>query len=140
MDYRASTVGAGGGSPPSVQNLVRVNSGGTGGAQASPYTAKPFDYIEADTSTGNVVINGGALGSGQWYIVKHDAATSLAVNTLTVNGVGANLEQPLGPPGGNVNPGTFAGANAVVLNAEAMRGSRFSWTNGGSSGGYTLDP
>lgn len=119
-------------------NLVRVNHGGTGGAQASPYTMQPFDYVEVDTSTGNVVLNAGTLASSQWYGFKHDANTSLSSNTLTVNGVGANLEQPLGPPGGNVPPGTFAGAAAVVLNAEAERGTSCIWLNGGSAGGYTL--
>lgn len=119
-------------------NIVRVNHGGTGGAQASPYTMQPYDYVEVDTSTGSVVLNAGALTSGQWYAFKHSADTSLATNTLTVNGVGANLEQPLGPPGGNVSPGTFAGPSAVVLNAEAERGTTCIWVNGGSSAGYGL--
>jgi hypothetical protein len=139
--------GAQGGPPPALPlwpplgthvNIVKVNSAGTGGAQASPYTMQPYDYVIADTSTGNVVLNGGSLTSGQWYAFKHSADTSLATNTLTVNGVGANLEKPLGPPGGNVNPGTFAGANAVVLAAESERGTSCVWVNGGSAAGYDL--
>jgi hypothetical protein len=118
-------------------NLVRITFAGAGGTQPSGYTLLPFDYAIVDSTAGPVVVNAGPLASGQYYTVKQDPATTLA-NSITVNGVGANLEQPLGPPGGNVPPGTFAGAGAVVLNVANEIGSEFAWANTGSTGGYTL--
>jgi hypothetical protein len=122
-------------------NVVRMTFAGGGGTVASGYTLQPFDYLIVDATGGNCVVNAGALSSGQFYIVKQDPATTTA-NTITINGVGASLEQPLGPPGGNVAPGTFAGASAVVLNligaGGSELGSEFAWANAGSLGGYTL--
>ncbi len=116
--------------------IVRVNSGGTGGASASPYTATAGQTVVVDTSTGNVVVNLAALVLGQQAQVIQDSNTSLASNTLTINGPGGVLlEQPVGPSGA-VPPGSFA--SSLVLNSEAQRGSDFTWFNGGSAGGYLL--
>jgi hypothetical protein len=121
---------------PVALNIVRVNSGGTGGAQASPYTANNLDTVIVDTSTGNVVVNIPTLTTGQWVQVIQDPNTSLATNTVTINGVGANLQVPVGPSG-TQPPGSFAAS--VVLNSENQRGSDFVWFNGGSAGGYQLE-
>ena len=123
---------------------VRVTADGGGGADfASPYSAQPFDYVIADTSRGSVVINIPTLvGRGITVVVKHDANTSLAANTVTVNGPvspAVNLEQP------EPNQGTFGSSyqfpppGTPSGNKELFRGTKLAWFNGGSVGGYLLD-
>jgi hypothetical protein len=141
------TTGATGASAQGPLNVVRVNSGGTGGAQPSPYTASAFQTVVVDTSTGSVVINLPVLNgppNSQWVQVQQDQNTSLATNTVTVNGPGAVLlAQP--PPNNSgiaspafISPFVFGGATAV-FGGEAARGMDLTWYNGGSGGGYLLE-
>jgi hypothetical protein len=120
-------------------NLVRVNSGGTGGAQASPYTAKPGDYVVVDTSTGSVVINLPVLASKQVVQVLHDQSTSLAANTVTINGPGAvKLAQPApNNAAAFISPFVYGGATAIFT-GDTARGMDLTYVNGGSSAGYLL--
>jgi hypothetical protein len=122
--------------------VVRVNSGGTGGAQASPYTASPGDYVSVDTSTGSVVVNLPTLATGQSVRVFHDANTSLASNTVTVHGPGPDTTHLAQPPPNNaasfISPFVFGGATAV-FGGESARGTDLKWINAGSGGGYVLE-
>lgn len=90
-----------------------------------------------DSSTGSVVVDLPALALGQSVRVKHDEDTSLATNTVTVNGpVGVNIAEPV------PNNGTFAASyvfGGVGGGAEQARGSDFTWRNAGSAGGYVLE-
>jgi hypothetical protein len=123
----------------SAMTIVRVNSGGTGGAQASPYTASAYQQVVVDSSTGNVSIVLPTLTSGQWVDVQHDSNTSLATNTVAIHGPGPDTTLLAQPPPNNaaafISPFVFGGATAV-FGGEAARGMSFRYYNGGSAGGY----
>lgn len=115
---------------------VRVNADGSGGALASPYAAVPGDYVVVDSSTGSVVVNLPALALGEKVRVKHDENTSLASNSVTVNGpAGVNLAEAV------PNNGTFAASVSfgAGYGGQNDRGSDFTWRNAGSGGGYVLE-
>ncbi len=118
---------------PTAGNMVRV--GGASGV-ASPYNANPGDVVIADTSTGSVVVNLPVLALRQAVQVKHDENTSLAANTVTVNGpAGVNLAEP--PP----NNGSFVAAYefGAGFGGQNDRGTDLTWFNAGSGGGYVLE-
>ena len=112
-----------------------MNSGGTGGAQASPYSANPGETVVIDSSTGNVVVNLPTLALGQSVETLHDQNTSLATNTVTINAPGAaNIGQP--PPNnaaGFVSSYVYGGASH---GGEGTRGTSIKYSNVGSAGGY----
>jgi|HubBroStandDraft_2_1064218.scaffolds.fasta_scaffold474779_2 hypothetical protein len=100
---------------------------------STTYAAKAGDVILVSASTGNAVINLPALNPGEFVTIIHDAATSLATNTVTINGPGGtNIQQPL--------PAATAFAANYVLNLVEQQGSSYVWGNLGSSGGYSLGP
>ena len=121
---------------------VRVNANGSGGALPSPYNANPWDYIVIDTSVGSVVINLPTLTSpGVTVWTKHDDNTSLAANTVTINGPSSPAVQIAQPVPNN---GTFGAsyqyppAGTPPGNLQLYRGTQLNWFNGGSAGGYLL--
>jgi hypothetical protein len=123
--------------------VVRVNSGGTGGAQASPYTAKAFQTVVVDTSTGPVVVNVPPLsltaGVAQWVTIVQDPNTSLAVNGVTINGPpGVALAEPSPANGTFTNSFAFGGAAGGGFGGETYRGLVLKYLNAGSGGGYVL--
>jgi hypothetical protein len=134
-------------SGPSSTNLVRVNFAGTGGAKASPYTAKAGDQIVVDPSGGNIVINAPTFTAGQVgseFSVELDAAANAQVNTVTVNASGGvNIQQP--PPNNGPAPlyaqfvasFTFAGTTPFYSGVSIV-GFKAIWQNAGSTGGLTL--
>lgn len=113
-------------------NVVRVNFGGTGGAQASPYAAKPQDFVIADSSAGAIVINYPLLTQGQWVSVMQDSATAFT-NTITCNPHAGDLDQP--PPDNGTFVASFVMGPATPWTAKGMRVQHF---NGGSAGGLLL--
>lgn len=123
---------------------VRVTTDGGGGADfASPYNAKPWDYVIPDTSRGSVVINLPTLsGRGTSVWIRHDSNTSLASNTVTVNGPtspAVNIEQPSPNLGSFASSYQFPPPGTPSANLELYRGTRLAYFNGGSLGGYLLD-
>ena len=130
------SVASPGGAPASPQ-LVRVNAGGTGGAKASPYNAKPFDTVIADLSTGNVQVNAPTLLSGQWFELGQDEGTAWTTQTLTlVAPAGSAIAQPV------PNNGTFTAASGSLVfpiapaTAAQTKGFLQRWANVGSAAGY----
>lgn len=120
---------------------VRVNANGSGGAQASPYNAQPFDFVVIDTSQGSVVVNLPNLSvPGETVWTKHDSDTTLpAGTTVTINGAsGQNIAQP------SPNQGSFAAsyqyppAGTPTQNLPLYIGTQLNWMNGGSAGGLLL--
>jgi hypothetical protein len=122
-----------------AMTIVRVNSGGTGGASASPYAASPYQQIDVDSSTGNVSIVLPVLTSGQWVDVQHDQATSLAVNTVSIHGPGPDTTLLAQPVPNNqaafISPFVYGGATAI-FGGENARGLSLRIYNGGSANGY----
>ncbi|HTP97956.1 MAG TPA: hypothetical protein VMN56_01440, partial [Casimicrobiaceae bacterium] len=94
------------------------------------YNAVAFDVVVCDTSIGNVVVNLPALNPGEWVTIVQDAATSLAVNTVTINGNGTNILQPA--------PSVATFAASFVMNTVDQEGAALQWFNGGSANGYLL--
>jgi len=103
-------------------NIVRVSN--------ATYNAVAFDVVVCDTSIGNVVVNLPALNPGEWVTIVQDAATSLAVNTVTINGNGTNILQPA--------PSVATFAASFVMNTVDQEGAALQWFNGGSANGYLL--
>jgi hypothetical protein len=127
-----SVPGGGGGT-----NLVRVTFAGGGGSVATPYTAKPGDTVVVDSSGGAITVNIPTLGVNQFVQVNHDPNTSIATNTVSVVGIGANIEEPV--PNNGTFVGTFAfGGSTSVYSGSGIVGASFRWFNGGSAGGYQL--
>jgi hypothetical protein len=117
-------------------NTVYVNGDGTGGVTASPYTAKPGDFVLVGTNHGNVTINLPLLSLNQSVEIKQDENTSYVSGTISVVAPAATtIAQP--PP----NQATqSAAAGTVVLPGGAVSaGIDLTWINGGSpGGGYVL--
>ena len=130
--------GGGGGGTPTTPglNIVRVNTGGTGGAQASPYTAKAFDWVICDASAGPIVVNLPALTSGQWVSVAQDGGTAFN-DTITINPASGDLDQPVPNNGTFVSSLVFGpGTRWTPPDAVDMR---VQYYNGGSPGGLLLE-
>jgi hypothetical protein len=122
---------------PQHMNVVRVNSGGTGGARPSPYNANPFDSVVVDTSTGNVVVNLPTLATGQFVQVAQDSNTSFTTYTITVNPpASGHLDQP--PPSNGTFVTSFVFGPGTTWTAPSALGMDLLWYNGGSAGGYLL--
>lgn len=116
-------------------NIVRVNFAGTGGAMASPYTAKPGDFVMVDASGGAIVVNLPTLTKGGLSVdVEQDSSTAFS-NTITVNGPAAvSIDQPVPLDGTYVSAFVFGPGQTVG----AALGQHYSWFNGGNAGGYSL--
>lgn len=112
--------------------VVRVNNGGVGGAETSPYTAAPFETVVLDTTYGDVLVDMESLSVGEWIQIKHDDATPLASATVTIQGPsGIYLAQPV-PSNGTFQSGySYTGAD--------FAGTNLTWFNAGSASGYLLD-
>ena len=108
--------------PAAGLSVVRVGVG--------THSAAVGQTVIADTSGGNVIINLPSLSLGQFVTITHDAATSLASNTVTINGSGANLQQT--PP----NNAVFS--PSYVISGPEAAGTSITWFNGGSSGGLLI--
>lgn len=108
--------------PTAGLTVVRVGVG--------THSAAVGQTVIADTSGGNVIVNLPTLTLGQYVTVEHDAATSLASNTVTINGSGTNLQQT--PP----NNAVFS--SSYVISGPEAAGTSITWFNGGSSGGLLI--
>ena len=118
---------------------VRVNFDGFGGALPSPYNANPWDFITIDSSRGSVVIDLPTLSGAQTVWTKHDSNTSLASNTVTINGPGGtNIAQPSPNQGSFASSYQYPPAGTPAPNLELYRGTQLNWFNGGSAGGLLL--
>jgi hypothetical protein len=112
--------------------IVRVNNGGIGGAEASPYTASAFETVVIDTTYGSVIVGMESLDVGEWIRTKHDDNTPLASATITIQGPsGVELAQPV------PENGTFDASYSYT--GDEFSGTSLTWFNGGSAGGYLLD-
>lgn len=133
--------------------LVTVSATGLLGLNpvASPYTLQAGQTVICNTSAGPVVVNVTAIAAGLGCTVKHDGATDLGTNTVTINapaGAGLELVAPLNEPpadafatqivlgGAGVEP-TYIGGVATYPGS-LSNGIKLSWVNGGSDGGYSV--
>ncbi len=113
-------------------NSVYVNGDGTGGVTASPYTAKPGDFVLIGTDHGNVTINLPVLAANQSVEIQQDQFTAYNVNIISLVAPAAVAIAKF--------DGTFtAAAGTYVLPAgTAQKGIDGTWYNGGSLGGYSV--
>jgi hypothetical protein len=113
--------------------VVNVNTNGSAGRTASPYTAKAGDVVVVSLNVGAVVVNLPVLAIGQEVTVVIDDGTPPSAGSgLTINAAATTtLAQPT-PNNGQASVTTLSFTNA------AYAGGSLTWSNCGTSDGRYL--